>query len=77
MKQGDLSPFVGTLRHALRDLNERWHDTQEVWSDSVAARFGDQHVRSLDAPVSSAIKAIDRLGQVMVRAYEACSPDRD
>lgn len=77
MKQGDLTPFVGTLRHALRDLNERWADTQEVWSDEVAQRFGDRHVHSLDVPVTTAIKAIDRLGQIMVKAYEACSPDRD
>ena len=77
MKQGDLTPFVGSLRHALRDLNTRWQEVQEVWSDSVAQRFGEQHVESLDDPVSTTVKAIDRLGQVMVKAYEACSPDKN
>jgi hypothetical protein len=77
VKQGDLSPFVGTLRHAVRELHDRWSDTREVWNDSVSDRFGEQHVAPLDGPVTTAVKAIDRLGQVMVKAYEACSPERE
>lgn len=77
MKQGDLTPFVGSLRHALRDLNTQWREVQEVWNDGVSQRFGEQHMETLDEPVTVAVKAIDRLGQVMVKAYEACSPERD
>jgi hypothetical protein len=77
VKQGDLSPIVGSLRHTLRDLQSRWNDVHEVWNDQVAQRFAEKSVETLDAPVGAAVKAMDRLGQVMVRAYEACSPDRD
>ena len=77
MKQGDLSPVVGTLRHALRDLQAKWADTKEVWNDQVAIHFEEKSILPLDAPVSTAIKAIERLGTVMVKAYDACSPDRD
>jgi hypothetical protein len=77
VKQGDLSPMVGSLKHALRDLQAKWADTKESWTDVVAARFEEQHIAPLETPVTNALKAIDRLGQVMVRAYEACSPDKD
>lgn len=77
MKQGDLTPIVGSLRHSLRDLQAKWNDTKEVWSDQVALRFEEKSVTPLQTPVSAAVKAMDRLGQAMVKAYEACSPDRD
>lgn len=77
MKQGDLTPQVGSLRHALRDLQTRWAETKEVWSDQVADRFEELHVAPVEPVVMSALKAVDRLGQTMVRAYEACSPDRE
>lgn len=76
MKQGDLSPLVGSLKHALRDLQMKWADTKESWTDVVAVRFEEQSIAPLETPVTNALKAMDRLGQVMVRAYEACSPDR-
>jgi hypothetical protein len=76
MKQGDLSPLVGSLKHALRDLQAKWEDTKESWTDVVAQRFEEQHVAPLEIPVTNALKAVDRLGQAMVRAYEACSPER-
>jgi hypothetical protein len=76
MKQGDLSPLVGSLKHALRDLQAKWSDTKESWTDAVAQRFEEQHIEPLEMPVTNALKAIDRLGQVMVRAYDACSPER-
>jgi len=77
MKQGDLSPVVGALRHALRDLQDKWADTKEVWNDQMAVRFEEKSILPLQNPVGTAVKAIDRLGQIMVRAYEACSPDRE
>jgi hypothetical protein len=77
MKQGDLSPIVGSLKHALRDLQSKWADTKETWTDVVAQRFEEQSIAPLELPVTNALKAMDRLGQTMVRAYEACSPDRN
>jgi len=77
VKQGDLSPMVGAMKHALRDLQAKWDDVKESWTDVVAQRFEEQSITPLELPVTTTIKAIDRLGQVMVRAYEACSPDRN
>lgn len=77
MKQGDLSPIVGGLKHAYRDLNNRWDETRQIWSDEVAQRFAETHLEPLEAPVEIALKAMDRLAIVMMRAYEACSPERE
>lgn len=76
MKQGDLSPVVGTLRFALKDLHQKWDDTKEVWRDDVARRFDENHVRPLDEPTDNALKAIERLSLILVKAYDACSPER-
>ena len=77
MKQGDLSPIVGGLKRSFQDLQARWEETREVWNDEVSQSFGDDHIVPLEAPVDIALKAMDRLALVMIRAYEACSPDRE
>lgn len=77
MKQGDLSPVVGTLRFALKDLHQKWDYTKEVWRDDVGRRFEENHVRTLDEPTETALKAIERLSLILVKAHEACSPDRE
>lgn len=76
MKQGDLSPVVGSLRFALKDLHQKWDDAKEVWRDDVARRFEENHVRPLDEPTNIALKAIERLSLILVKAHDACSPER-
>ena len=77
MKRGDLSPIVGSLRYAQRDLFARWDVVHEVWRDTVAEQFHERHLLPFDPTVTAALKAIERLGLTMMRAYEACSPERD
>ncbi|MGC3971034.1 MAG: hypothetical protein QM775_27970 [Pirellulales bacterium] len=77
MKQGDLSPIVGGLKHSFQDLQTRWDETQQIWNDQVSQRFAESHIVPLEAPLDTALKAMDRLAIVMMRAYEACSPDRE
>jgi hypothetical protein len=77
VKQGDLTPVVGSLRFAIKDLRAKWDDMKEVWRDDVARRFEENHVRPLDEPTEIAVKAIERLGITLMKAYDACSPDRE
>ncbi len=77
MKRGDLSPVVGSLKFALRDLQARWETTHEMWNDSVAQRFKEQHVEPLEPTVQTAVKAIERLARVLMQAYDACSAERE
>ena len=77
MKQGDLSPIVGGLRHAYQDLHQRWEEAGHVWSDDVARRFFETHIEPLEGPTQTALKAMDRLALVLMKAYEACSPEHE
>jgi hypothetical protein len=77
MNQGDLSPHIGTLRFALKDLMARWEETKEVWNDGVSQRFAERNIEPLEPTVTSAVKSIERLGQLMMQAALACSPDRE
>lgn len=77
MKQGDLSSIVGSLRFAEKDLHARWEETRRVWRDEVSARFGETHLAPLEEPMTGALRAMERLGLVLMQAYDACSPDRE
>jgi len=77
MNQGDLTPHIGTLRFALKDLQARWEETNEIWSDAVSQRFAERNIEPLDPTVTTAVKSIERLGQLMMQAALACAPDRE
>lgn len=77
MKQGDLSPIVGGLRHAYQDLHQRWEEAGQIWSDDVSRRFAETHIEPLEAPTQTALKAMDRLALVLMKAYEACSAESE
>lgn len=77
MNQGDLSPQIGTLRFALKELTARWEETKEVWNDGVSQRFAERNIDPLDPTVTPTVKAIERLGHLMMQAAMACSPDRE
>lgn len=77
MNQGDLTPHIGTLRFALKDLMASWDETKVVWNDGVSQRFGERNIDPLDPTVTATVKAIERLGKLMMQAAQACSPDRE
>jgi hypothetical protein len=51
----------------------RWDDTQESWNDSVRQGFEEEFMGPLEPQVMLTLKAINRLNQVMARAYEECT----
>jgi hypothetical protein len=73
VKKGDLSIVASSLHFAMKSLRERWDDTQAVWNDSVRKSFEEKHVAPLEPQVTSTLKAVNRLAQVLARAYEECS----
>lgn len=77
MKQGDLSPIVGGLRHAYQDLHQRWEEAGQIWSDDVSRRFFETHIEPLEGPTQTALKAMDRLALVLIKAYEPCSQENE
>lgn len=73
MKRGDLSVVASSLNSALKSLRRRWADVEDVWDDSVRRHFAEEHIDPIEPQVVSTLKAINRLAQVMARAYDECS----
>ena len=73
MKRGDLSITASSLNFAMKTLKMSWEDAKEVWDDSVRQSFDEEHMVPLEPQVMATLKAINRLNQVMARAYEECT----
>jgi hypothetical protein len=56
----------------LKDLRLRWEDTQKVWDDPVSKDFDEHLWQPLEAQAQSAIRAIDRLAQIMHQMQSEC-----
>lgn len=70
MKQGDLSLGSARLYDALKKLKVKWEDTRAVWQDQVAEEIEQQQLTLLEAEVTRAVEAINRLTQVMSQARQ-------
>jgi len=70
MKQGDLSLGSARLYDALKKLKVQWEDTRAVWQDQVAEEIEQQQLTLLEAEVTRAVEAINRLTQVMSQARQ-------
>lgn len=73
MRPGDLSVPAGTLQHHLKNLNIRWDDVKSEWNDPVGRRFEERYIAKLPPQINTTLKAIERLNQVLSKAYMECS----
>lgn len=62
----------GKLYGALKDLRLRWEDTQRFWDDPVSKDFDEHLWQPLEAQSQAAIRAIDRLAQIMHQMQSEC-----
>ena len=72
-RPGDLSIVASSLNFATKGLFERWDDVQASWDDPVSRGFDKEFLEPLQPQVMTVLKAINRLSQVMARAYEECT----
>jgi hypothetical protein len=63
----------GKLYDAQKVLRGRWDQVSELWSDQVKAEFEEKTWLPLDELTSEALRAIDRLAQILVECRRACS----
>ena len=73
MRPGDLSIVSSSLNYATKTLKHRWDDAQSVWNDQAAQHLEAKYIAPIEPQVQSLLKAINRLSQVMARAYEECT----
>lgn len=69
----ELSTGSTKLSHVLKNLRVQWDESQAGWNDKVRHDFEETHFRELEARVTSALGAIERLAQVLAQAKAECS----
>ena len=60
------------LRYAAEKLLLRWEETQSQWNDAVSRDFEREHLAPLDPPLAAALRAIEGLSEILVRAEQEC-----
>jgi hypothetical protein len=66
----------GKLYDAQKVIRGRWDDVSEAWTDQVKGEFETTTWVPLDQQTSDALRAIDRLAQVLTECRRACSGEQ-
>ena len=66
----------GKLYDAQKVVRGRWDTVSEAWTDQVKAEFETTTWVPLDQQTSEALRAIDRLAQVLTECRRACSGEQ-
>ena len=63
----------GKLYDAQKVVRGRWDQVSETWTDQIKAEFEEKTWLPLDQQTSDALRAIDRLAQILNECRRACS----
>ena len=66
----------GKLYDAHKVIRARWDDVSEAWTDQVKAEFETTTWVPLDQITGEALRAIDRLAQVLTECRRACGGEQ-
>jgi hypothetical protein len=66
----------GKLYDAQKVLRHHWDEVAELWNDPVRVEFEEKVWRPLDEDTSEALRAIDRLAQILNECRRACSGEQ-
>jgi len=62
----------GKLYGSLKDLRLLWEDTEKIWDDEIRRNFEEKLFEPLVGHCQSAIRAMDRLSQLMAQIQNEC-----
>jgi len=65
------------LNYALKTLRERWDDTKGSWSDQVARDFEKNHLIPLEMQSNTAIRGMEKLGEILGKLKQDCATERE
>ena len=65
------------LNKAMHTLREKWDLTEADWRDQVREEFSRDHVEPVQLQVSSTLRGIKRLEEVLSRIRRECSASRE
>jgi hypothetical protein len=68
-----MSAGAARLKHAMKTLKERWDITRESWDDAQSRDFEKNHIAPVDHQVTTAIRGMDKLNEILARVRQECS----
>ncbi|AGA30369.1 hypothetical protein [Singulisphaera acidiphila] len=68
-----MSAGSARLTFTQKALRECWDDVKQQWSDQVSRDFEKNHLLPLDHQTSSAIRAMDKIAEVLHKIRQDCS----
>ncbi len=76
MRMCDLATGAGRLKHAAKQLMERWAETKEHWNDSASRQLEETHLNPIVPQLQFTLAALQRLAEVLEKAEQECD-DRE
>ena len=67
-----MSAGPARLKHAIKSLREHWDVTKAQWADGVSRDFEKNHVAPLEQQVNTALRGMDKIGEVLHRVRQDC-----
>lgn len=71
----NLNVAKAQLTDALKQLRLRWGRISESWDDEARRRFEAEYIAPLEGKVHAAIKGVDHVSELLVRARRDCGDD--
>ncbi len=68
MHVGNFQAASGRLQESLEQLQLAWADAAELWRDSNADQFEEQHLRQIFDEFKTALPAVSQLTQIVQSA---------
>jgi hypothetical protein len=72
MPIADFQTGLTLLQNSLQTLLVRWEATQETWSDPIAEKFAEEHVKTLPVKIRVFVDSTVRLANLLQRAEQDC-----
>ncbi|MBX6311571.1 MAG: hypothetical protein IRY99_01405 [Isosphaeraceae bacterium] len=77
MTNANVTAGANHLKHALRDLMEKWEATKATWNDQVRRDFEERQLVPLESAVNAALNGMQELAEVLGRVRFECSDRND
>jgi septal ring factor EnvC (AmiA/AmiB activator) len=66
-----LGNIAAELAEAWQRLNQRWHETTQLWDDRVRWQFEKEFWQPLEAQVTATQRELERLAQGISKAHRS------
>lgn len=67
-----MSAGMTKLQYSLKTLRAHWEEARIHWQDQVGQDFEDRHLRPMETQVDGALRAMDKLAEVMMKMKRDC-----